>query len=173
MPRKKRELDVPWITEDGYLDVTKFPIDGTLEQTLSKKLDEFRDGCTMLKSMQHHGRLEAGIHLLGLFHYCRHQLDAGNLAHLERLKIVVETLGFFDHKASAEALFSELKRIKSSNVTKEYINVIIVALVHLPRELVNEGFSELSQDQSFSYRRRKRFKHIVENWDDRFERYLD
>ncbi|MBW2333313.1 MAG: hypothetical protein JRF08_07790 [Deltaproteobacteria bacterium] len=58
----KKELKVPWITKDGYLDLGKIPIDGILEQTLSKDFDKFRSGCGILQSMHNHERIEAGIY---------------------------------------------------------------------------------------------------------------
>lgn len=46
MPRKKqvipKEFNVPWITEEGYFDPTKFPIDSTLKQAMGDNAEAFR-----------------------------------------------------------------------------------------------------------------------------------
>ena len=57
--------NVPWITEEGYFDPAQFPIGGVLKQALSDDDQEFRTGLNMLRSMYGHGRLEAGVFLLG------------------------------------------------------------------------------------------------------------
>jgi len=150
------ELNVPWITEDGYFDFTKYPIDGVLRQTLSADKDTFGSGCRMLNSMHINGREEAGIYLLGLLYWFRDDLD--------KLIMVVEALSRFTTKACAEALFSELRRVPSSNATRRYLNQVIKELSTLPRELVEDGFVALSEDKSFTYRMRNKFKAISQQW---------
>ena len=151
----KEELNVPWITKDGYLDLEKIPIDGILKQTLSEDFDKFRSGCGILQSMHNHERIEAGIYLLGLLQHYRNDL--------ERLIIIVEKLWVFKTTACADALFSELWRVKSSNTTRRYINSVIKTLSYFPYEMVGEKFEGLAKDTSFSYRMRKKFRDILEN----------
>jgi len=151
----KEELNVPWITKDGYLDLEKIPIDGILKQTLSEDFDKFRSGCGILQGMHNHRRIEAGIYLLGLLQHYRNDL--------ERLVIIVEKLWVFKTTACADALFSELWRVKSCNTTRRYINTVIKTLSHFPYEMVGEQFECLAKDTSFSYRMRKKFSDILEN----------
>jgi hypothetical protein len=40
-----KKLNVPWITKDGYLDLTKFPIDSTLKQAVADEVEKFRSAC--------------------------------------------------------------------------------------------------------------------------------
>jgi len=47
--------------KDGYFDLSKFPIDGLQEQTLSKDAEEFHSGCSVLQTMHQHHRPEAGV----------------------------------------------------------------------------------------------------------------
>ena len=97
----KEELNVPWITKDGYLDLKKIPIDGILKQTLSEDFDKFRSGCGILQSMHNHERIEAGIYLLGLLQHYRNDLEydaarkiaQGLGAHLENLGHLVNIKG--------------------------------------------------------------------------------
>ena len=150
----KRRFDIPWITDDGHLDPSKFPIDDPLEQTLSQDSEQFYLGCSMLQTMYQYGRPEAGIYLLGLLQYYRNDL--------ERLAIVAQKLEGLHTAECADALFSEILRIKSSNTTRRYLNTVIKALTYFPDELVLEGFQSLADNKSFSYRMRKKFRDILE-----------
>ena len=64
----------------------------------------------MLRSMNSHGRDEAGIFLLGLWVACDEDL--------ERRALIAEALRGVNTKASADQLFAELRRVKSSNTTR-------------------------------------------------------
>ena len=44
MDPKKLLGNVPWITKDGNLDMTRFPIDNVLKQALSQDDQEFKTG---------------------------------------------------------------------------------------------------------------------------------
>ncbi|HBR09813.1 hypothetical protein LR021_05395 [Candidatus Bipolaricaulota bacterium] len=150
----KREFDVPWITDDGYFDPSKFPVDTVLKQTLSKDYEQFWNGCRMMQTIYQSDRPEAGVYLLGLLHHYRNDL--------ERLVVVVETLRGFHTIECADALFSELLRIKSSNTTRKYLRMVIATLSSFPDGMVEEGFQRLAEDKSFSYRMRKKFRDILE-----------
>jgi hypothetical protein len=100
----------PWITSDGFLDVSEFPVEPLIKQTLDDNEDLFRAGCTMLGSKAARGDLGAGIYLLGLFAYHREQP--------ERRGVVVSALAQFQHALAAEVLIGELHRVQSSNATR-------------------------------------------------------
>jgi len=152
IPRELR--NVPWIAADGSLDLTKFPIDSILRQCLNADSDEFRSGCTLLGTMVAHGRVEAGIFLLGLLRYYEDELSV--------LAVVVESLAAFQDRRSAAALFGELRRVPSSNKTRRYLDTVMRTLARLPADMVQEGFSELAGDPAFSYRMRAKFKAAAE-----------
>jgi len=76
MGKVKRELNVPWITKEGYFDPSKFPIDGVLKQALSKDFGQFHSGCSRLQTMHQHGREEAGIYLLGLLRHYQNDIES-------------------------------------------------------------------------------------------------
>ena len=153
MEKVKRELNVPWITKEGYFDPSKFPIDGVLKQALSKDFGKFHSGCNMLQTMHQHGRAEAGIYLLGLLRHYQNDI--------ERAMVVVEKLSGFHTAECADALFSELFRVKSSNTTRKYLNSIIKVLSYFPKEIVQERFHELAEEKSFSYKMRRKFRDII------------
>ncbi len=55
-------------------------------------------------------------------------------------------------------LFDELKRVKSTNSTRRYLNEVIDVLSRMPPELVLSGFEELADDKSFTPRMRAKFQ---------------
>jgi len=67
-----------------------------------------------------------------------------------------------DTKPCADLLFSELKRIKSSNTTRRYLATVIEALSSMPTELIEDGFQTLAEDSSFSPKMRDKFRAVLE-----------
>ena len=149
-----RELNAPWITKDGYLDLTKFPIDSTLTQAVGDNTEDFRSACRMLDSMAFSGRTEAGVFLYGLLMFYR-----GNR---EKKKWVVEALRHVQTPQSATLLFDELERTESSNSTRGYINTVLKVLDGFPLELVEDGFERLLSDSRWSYKMKRKFRAILE-----------
>ena len=144
--------DVPWITEEGF-DPAQFPIDDVLKQALSEDDREFHSGLTMLGSMYSHGREEAAVFLLGLLVACRDDW--------ERRIAIVDALRGVETAACASTLFSELKRVKSTNTTRRYLAAVVKVLASMPLELVQSGFEALADDKSFSYKMRNKFKAVL------------
>jgi len=143
----------PWITKEGFLDPTQFPIDGVLRQALSDDEQQFRSGLTMLDSMYARGRQEAGVFLIGLLVTCDD--------HWERRIKIVESLRVIYTKPCADLLFGELRRVKSSNTTRRYLTTIIKVLADMPSELIKAGFEALARDKSFSQKMRDKFKAVL------------
>ena len=155
-PKRPRNLpNVPWITPSGTLDPARFPIESVLRQTQSRGLEDFRSGCIFLGSMVSHGRIDAGVYLLGLLRY--HHND------LTRLEIVIEGLRSFREDVCVTALFDELRRVKSSNATRRYLDQVIRALTSFPPDMVQARFHSLAADTSFSYRMRAKFAKAAES----------
>jgi hypothetical protein len=144
-----------WISKKGGLDPKKFPIDGVLKQTLDTNADAFRAGIYMLRSMCSHGREEAGVFLLGLFLVCGDDW--------ERRALIAEALQGVKTRASADLLFEELRRVKSSNTTRRYLATVIRALASMPSALVKDGFAALADDKSYSQTMRTKFRAAVED----------
>ena len=154
MDIKKQLGNVPWITKEGFLDPAQFPIDSVLKQALSDDDRQLRSGLNMLSSMYGHGRTEAGVFLLGLLVNCDDNWE-------KRIKIV-EAMKGIDTKPCADLLFSELKRVKSSNTTRLYQEAVIKVLSSMPTELVEDGFQTLAEDGSFSPKMRDKFRAVLE-----------
>ena len=150
-------VGVPWLTEQG-LDLSRLPIDSVLRQALSPNEEEFRTGCTLLSSMSHGGRIEAGVFLIGLL---RQYPD-----NYGRLTLIAEALWSFPSVATVDALASELRRVKGSSATRGYLRRIIRTLERFPAELVEERIEELATDPQVGARFRQQLRAIT-------QRYLD
>ncbi len=144
----------PWITKEGFLDSTKFPIDGVLKHALSDDDRVFRSGLRVLRLMSHEGRIEAGIFLMGLLVNCDDNWE-------KRISIV-EAMSGIKTKPCADLLFGELKRVKSSNTTRRYLASVIEVLSFMPSELIEVGFRALAEDNSFSPKMREKFRAVLE-----------
>ena len=151
---KKQLGNVPWITKEGFLDPAQFPIDIVLKQALSDDDRQFRSGLNMLGAMYVHGRSEVGVFLLGLLVNSDDNWE-------KRIKIV-EAMKGIDTKPCADLLFGELKRVKSSNTTRRYLEAVIKVLSDMPSELNEEGFRTLAEDRSFSPKMRDKFRAVLE-----------
>lgn len=145
---------VSWITNDGFIDPAKYPIDRVLAQALDADSAKLRSAVTLLRSMYDHGRREAGVYLLGL-------LVSSDGEDLERRAVIVEALRDVRTKPCADLLFAELRRVKSSNTTRRYLATVIVVLASMPRELIEDGFAELAADKSFSQKMRYKFRTVI------------
>jgi hypothetical protein len=154
MDLKKFLGDVPWITKNGNLDLTRFPIDNILKQALSEDDQEFKTGLSVLSSMCGYGRTEAGVFLMGVLLNCDDNWE-------KRISIV-EAMRGIDTKPCADLLFNELKRVKSSNTTRRYLATVIKLLSSMPSELTEESFEALAEDKSFSPKMRDKFRAVLE-----------
>ena len=135
------------------MDLSRFPIDLVLRQALSPNEAEFRTGCTLLASMCHGGRAEAGVFLLGLL---RQYSDD-----YVRLALIAEALGSFPTKATVDALASELRRVKGSSATRGYLRRIIDTLERFPAQLVDQQIEELSSDPRVGTRFRQHLRSFL------------
>ena len=158
MPREEdfdlSDLKVPWVTKDGFLDLTKFPMESTLAQAVGDDIEEFHSACHLLGSMASAGRATAAVFLYGLLAFCRDDLT--------RKEPVVEALRYVRTRRAAQLLFEELNRTESSNTTRGYINAVLKALEGFPLECVEDGFERLLSDPKWSYKMKRKFSEILE-----------
>lgn len=154
MIEKSNVILPPWITAKGTIDLTKLPIDGILKQAIDPQFESFRSGCVVLGSMAYAGRLEAGVCLIGLL--------GCYASDLQRLEVIAEHLGQFHHESSANALLAEIRRVRSSNTTRRYLNRVLRSLAGLPLHLVRSGLEDLAEDTSFSSKMRAKFRNCCE-----------
>ncbi len=143
-----------WMTAEGTLDLAELPIDGILKQAIDPEFERFRSACTLLGSMAGAGRLEAGLYLIGLL--------GCYASDLQRLEVIAEQLGHFPHESSANALLAEIRRVRSSNTTRRYLDRLLRSLADLPLHLVKSGLEILAEDTSFSSNMRAKFRNCCE-----------
>ncbi len=160
MTKTPKEI-AAWTTPEGYLDLNKFPIEPGLRQSLEQDPNLFRSGVMLLQSMVSRGRVEAGVHLLGLMRYYADDL--------ERLKTVVEALGAFHCRQTVSMLVSEFYRLESSNATRGYLNEVLKALGRFPKALAEAPLLDLAMDRKFSYRMRRKFEEMAWQFRERDE----
>jgi hypothetical protein len=109
-----KKLNVPWITKDGYLDLTKFPIESTLKHAVGNEGEPMRSACRILGSMASSGRTEAEVFLYGLLTFC-----AGNTA---KKQSVVEALGQARTQRAVLSCYLESWRIRQVQTRLEVIS---------------------------------------------------
>jgi hypothetical protein len=136
--------------------MTKLPLESCYRQALSENRDEARSALRVLRSAAGDGRQDAVVFLMGLL------VHAGPEDWEVRSEIA-ETLREAPTPSCAALLFSELRRVKSTNTTRRYLATVLKILAHFPRELVREGLEALAEDQTFSPKMRARF-HAVARW---------
>ena len=141
---------LPWITEEGTLDLSLFPIDSVLKQALSPDDQQFRSGCTLLGSMSHSGRAAAGVFLLGLL--------GQYPQNYARLSVIAEALAGFPTPATVDALTGELRRVKGSSATRGYLRRVLATLERFPAALVEARIEELASDPRVGARFRQRLR---------------
>ena len=156
--------EVPWLTPEGYFDPGKYPIDGVLQQAMSKDERAFRSTLNMLRSMYGHGRKEAGVFLLGLLFSVEDDW--------EKRSALVEAIQEVETQGCIAVLFGELKRVTSSNTTRRYLGTVIKVLSRMPFELIEEGFEALADDKSFSQKMRAKFRAILQQVSIGFDDYV-
>lgn len=154
LKKLKEKYNIPWLTEDGDIDYSKYPIEQPAKNSLSEDEQKFRNACNLLGYMAREGRQDAAIFLFGLVSYYNDDY--------KKLEIIVKNLYNFQTKVCVRFLFGEIERVKSSNTTRIYINTIINTLRYFPSDLVLEKFIEFSENKKFSYRMRNKFSAIIE-----------
>lgn len=149
---------VPWLTEKG-VDLSLMPLDSALKKAVDPDREKSRDAIVLLGSACHAGRTDAGVFLMGL-------LVSTPDTDLERRSDILQALRFHPTPPCTALLFGELRRVKSSNTTRKYLDEVIDALRRFPREIVEDGFDDLAADTSFTPRMREKFRraagHVID-----------
>jgi len=152
----KRVLpNVPWITADGFLDTKKIPLEGNFRAALDPNRDRAQDSLRFLQSATSSGRTEASIFLMGLLVSLRPD-------DWDMRSAVVDALRYTHTERCAVLLFSEIRRVKSTNTTRRYINTILDVLRLFPEDLTRDEFEALAGDTSFSYKLRQKFRLLAD-----------
>jgi hypothetical protein len=136
-----------------YFDPATYPLEKIVKKALSREDGDFHTACQLLIARKEHARDEVIVVFLGLL-----AIYSDNL---ERLTSIVRFLQLLPSEATAERLFAELRRVKSTNTTRRYLSTVLDTLAVYPLSLTGDGFDELSQDAAFSQRRRAQFRALA------------
>lgn len=66
LKKLQREYNTPWLTEDGDIDFSKYPIEVPAKDSLSNDEEKFRNACRLLGIILNEERKDAAIFLFGL-----------------------------------------------------------------------------------------------------------
>jgi hypothetical protein len=152
---KRTFPEAPWITADGFLDITKLPLEGNYKMALNPNRKKACDSLKVLQLATSHGRAEASVFLMGL-------LASLPPEDWEMRSAAADALRFTHTERCAALLFSELQRVKCTNTTRSYINTILDVLQSFPANLVRDKSEALADDPSFSYRMGQKFRRLTD-----------
>lgn len=146
------------LTINGCFDPSKLLIDPLLKgiiENINKKNEEgmFEEESSSLKTlnlMVNHGRVEAGIFLMGFLDY----LNENDIKNRQK---VVEALSGFNNKACAKLLCRELERVNSVILNKGYSKVILDVLSNMPKNMVENAADDVISDRSLKTKIKKIF----------------
>jgi len=149
----RKELNVPWINENGEFDYSKYPIDHPVKDAFSIVEQTFINACRILGNMAHENRMDAGIFLIGLIVYYKHDI--------ERVEILLESLKHFEDELCINFLLDEMSNIEIENAKSKYIDLIINVLNQLPQEMIKEKVRNLITNEKFANDLRNKFLKIT------------
>ena len=92
--------------------------------------------------MAEFGRQDAGVFLIGLLMTCGDNW--------EKRTAIVGMLHGVETDACVDVLLGELRRVKSTNTTRPYLQEVIDALSCLPPKLVRSKLQALAEDMSLT-----------------------
>jgi hypothetical protein len=136
-----------------HFDPATYPLEKVVEKALSREDRDFHTACQLLIARKEHARDEVIVVFLGLL-----AIYSDNL---ERLTWIVRFLRIVPSEATAQRLFEELRRLKSNNTTRGYLSAVLDTLAEYPLSLTGDWFAELSEDRTFSQRRRAQFRALA------------
>jgi hypothetical protein len=109
---------------------------------LSDDPHEYQSALPLLRNMAEFKREEAGVFLIGLLMTC------GD--HWEKRMAIVELLHAVETDACVDVLLDELRRVKSTNKTRRYLQEVIGTLSCMPPKLVRKKLQTLAEDASLT-----------------------
>lgn len=132
----------PPTLEAGCSDAENGSIDAAAKLALSDDPQEYCWALRLLRDMAEFKRGEAAVFLIGLLMTCGDNWE-------KRLAIV-EMLHPVKSDACVDVLIGELRRVRSVNSTRRYLQGVLDTLACLPPELVRPGLIALSADGSLT-----------------------
>jgi hypothetical protein len=132
----------PVILEDAFHDPENCPLDLAAKVALSDDREQYTWALYLLRNMSEFGRQDAGVFLLGLLIACGDNW--------EKRTAVIGMLHAVETDACVDVLLGELRRVKSTNSARRYLQAVIDALSVRPSNLVRSRLEALSEDVSLT-----------------------
>ena len=132
----------PEVLEAAWHDPENCSIDPVVKLALSDDAHEYQSALPLLRNMAEFKREEAGVFLIGLLMTCSDRL--------EKRTAIVELLHTVETDACVDELLGELRRVRSTNKTRPYLQAVIGTLSCMPPKLVCSELETLAEDVSLT-----------------------
>jgi hypothetical protein len=132
----------PAVLEAAWHDPENCPIDPVVKLALSDDPHEYKWALPLLRNMAEFKREEAGVFLIGLLMTCGDKW--------EKRMTIVRLLHPVETDACVDVLLAELRRVKSTNKTRRYLQEVIDTLSSMPPRLVQPKLQALAEDVSLT-----------------------
>jgi len=143
MTAKRRTWDrCPEILEAAFHDPENCPLDPAAKVALSDDPRMYKWALFLLRNMAEFGRQDAAVFLIGLLMTCGDKW--------EKRTAIVEMLHAVETDACVDVLLGELRKVKSTNSTRRYLQAVLDALTCLPSKLVRTKLQALAEDVSLT-----------------------
>jgi hypothetical protein len=132
----------PEVLEAAWHDPENCSIDPVAKLALSDDPETYNWALPLLRNMAEFEREEAAVFLIGLLMTC------GD--HWEKRIAIVELLHPVKTEACVDVLLGEVRRVKSTNKTRPYLQSVIGTLSGMPPRLVRPKLQALAEDASLT-----------------------
>jgi hypothetical protein len=139
----KPRMVIPSFVAAQGVDMAQVPLDYNFKAAVGSDPKKAQKSIRVLGCAIGHGRIDAAVFLVGLLGFLRED-------DWETRIVTVENLASAQSEYCAKVLFSELRRVKSSNTTRRYINAILDVLERFPSTLTHAEFESLASDVTFA-----------------------
>jgi hypothetical protein len=141
-PRRPARRRFPADLEAGFHDPENCPIDPVVNLALSDDPQTYGWALELLRNMAEFKRDEAAVFLIGLLMTCGEDF--------EKRIAIVGYLHAVETEACVDVLLGELRRVKSTNSTRSYLQAVIGTLSGMPPRLVRSKLQAVAEDESLT-----------------------
>ena len=154
-PKRRASDGFPPVLEAAWHDPENCPIDPVVKLALSDDPHGYKWALPLLRNMAEFKREEAGVFLIGLLMTCGDKW--------KKRMTIVGLLHAVESDACVDVLLGELRRVKSTNKTRPYLQEVIGTLSCMPPKLVRSELEALAEDASLTPWVRTRIQAALEN----------
>jgi len=145
----------PSVLEAAWHDPENCLIDPVVKLALSDDPHEYKSALPLLRNMAEFKRVDAAVFLIGLLMTCGDKW--------EKRMAIVGMLHAVESDACVDVLLGELRRVKSTNKTRPYLQEVIGTLSCMPPKLVRSELEAQAEDASLTPWVRTRIQAALED----------